>query len=93
MTATNFKLTAAALTITAAAGQAVATVPYPKLAPYLKGATPHAPAGKLIALTFDDGPNPQTTPSILKTLAAVESKPHFSRWGLVLPNSRLWPKV
>lgn len=81
LTATNFKLTAAALTITAAAGQAVATVPYPKLAPYLKGATPHAPAGKLIALTFDDGPNPQTTPSILKTLAAARVKATFFEVG------------
>lgn len=37
--------------------------------------------GKFIALTFDDGPNPATTPAILKTLAEQQVKSTFFMVG------------
>ncbi|MFD1441069.1 polysaccharide deacetylase family protein [Lacticaseibacillus hegangensis] len=79
--ATNFTLTKAGMTIRTADGKPSASVPYHKLAPYLKGATPQPPSGKLIALTFDDGPNPKTTPAILKILADAKVKATFFELG------------
>lgn len=81
LSATNFKLAQDALLITEAGGKPAASVPYAKIAPYLKGATAQPPAGKLIALTFDDGPNAATTPGILKTLAAAQVKATFFEVG------------
>lgn len=81
LSATNFRLDDQHLTITDQAGQTLAQVPTAKIAPYLRGASAKAPSGKLIALTFDDGPDPRTTPAILKTLAAHHIKATFFQVG------------
>ncbi|MFD1392641.1 polysaccharide deacetylase family protein [Lacticaseibacillus jixianensis] len=81
MTATNFRLDDQALTILTKGGHVAATVPRRKIAPYLLGASAAAPSGKLVALTFDDGPNAQTTPGILKALADHHVKATFFELG------------
>jgi peptidoglycan/xylan/chitin deacetylase (PgdA/CDA1 family) len=81
MTATNFRLSSRQLTVTDATGKAEASVPLARIQMYLKGQTAPVASGKVIALTFDDGPNSATTPQILKTLAAAKVQATFFMVG------------
>ncbi|MEK4427002.1 polysaccharide deacetylase family protein [Solibacillus sp. FSL K6-1523] len=52
---------------------------------------PNKPSGKKqIALTFDDGPNPKTTPQIVKTLKKYDAKATFFVVG---KNAQKYPKT
>ena len=46
------------------------------LGPNLTRLPPHAPAG-VVALSFDDGPDPETTPAVLDRLAAHRARASF----------------
>lgn len=43
--------------------------------------------GKVVALTFDDGPNPATTPIVLDTLAKYKAKATFYVLGSAIPGN------
>ncbi|WP_246287267.1 polysaccharide deacetylase family protein [Lacticaseibacillus absianus] len=81
MTATNFHLDKSALGITDAAGKTLVSVPLSRIAPYLRDGGATATSGKVVALTFDDGPNPTTTPKVLKALADAQVKATFFMVG------------
>ncbi|MFD1484157.1 polysaccharide deacetylase family protein [Lacticaseibacillus baoqingensis] len=79
--AKNFSLAKRQLQINDTKGKPLVSVPLAKLKGYLKGQRVPVEAGKVIALTFDDGPNDKTTPQILKTLAAAKVKATFFMVG------------
>lgn len=81
MAARNFRLTRDSLTITTLGGHTLATIPLSHIGMYLRGGKSKQMPGKVVALTFDDGPNVKTTPSILKTLAAAHAKATFFMVG------------
>lgn len=53
-------------------------------------ARPHKFRDKVVALTFDDGPDPKVTPRILATLKKYDAKATFFILG---KNAKLYPKV
>ncbi|WP_228548254.1 polysaccharide deacetylase family protein [Sporosarcina obsidiansis] len=67
------------------AGPAVVEVPLEKLNPFLakefQVKVTQKPAGKKVALTFDDGPDPKSTVRILKTLKKYDAKATFFMLG------------
>jgi peptidoglycan/xylan/chitin deacetylase (PgdA/CDA1 family) len=72
----------------AAVGAAVLAGPYPTAQVY--GPTIHRErgAGKLLALTYDDGPNPAHTPELLDLLARFDAKATFfliGKWAELEP--------
>ena len=73
---------AAGATTAAVAGVAVYGGQYPTAQIY--GATIHRErgAGKRIALTYDDGPNPERTPGLLELLARYDAKATFFLIGM-----------
>lgn len=81
MNASNFALSKQGLTILDDQGKTVTTVALKTITPFVKNATAQQRKGKVIALTFDDGPNDKTTPTILKTLADNDVKATFFMVG------------
>lgn len=81
MQATNFRLDSKALAITNRQHKVQVRVPLTDITTYLHGQQAHPLPGKVIALTFDDGPNGTTTPQILKILAAAKVKATFFMVG------------
>lgn len=87
--ATNLTIDAQTLTIYPAANPLAikqVSLPLTTLGTYLSKWPQPQPAAnnpnqKLVALTFDDGPNPQTTPQILKTLAQFHVQATFFLLG------------
>ncbi|WP_225046688.1 polysaccharide deacetylase family protein [Lacticaseibacillus kribbianus] len=77
----NFRLSATTLTITDQAQKPVAAVPLAKVDRFLKGGRGVELPGKVIALTFDDGPNPTLTPQILAALKTAGVKATFFMLG------------
>jgi peptidoglycan-N-acetylglucosamine deacetylase len=72
----------AGATVAAATGVAIFEGQYPTAQLY--GETIHRlrGAGKMLALTYDDGPNPQQTPRLLELLARHDAKATFFLIGL-----------
>lgn len=88
MSAANFKLSAQSLTIYPAKnelGVRKVVVPMTQIAGYLGKLNavkePNFGNEKVVALTFDDGPNPKTTPTVLKTLQQEGIKATFFMVG------------
>ncbi|WP_461225021.1 polysaccharide deacetylase family protein [Lacticaseibacillus suihuaensis] len=81
LNAQNFTLTPKALTILDAQSRPVAAVPLTRIAQFMKGGRAKEQPGKVIALTFDDGPNPTLTPQILAALHRAGAKATFFMLG------------
>jgi peptidoglycan/xylan/chitin deacetylase (PgdA/CDA1 family) len=84
--ATNFRLTADSFTVFPdknALGIKQVRMPLSEVRGYLSKSTQVASTKdkKLVALTFDDGPNPKTTPEILKILRKEKVKATFFMLG------------
>lgn len=81
LTATNFVISDHDLTIQDAAGKTEVTLPLTAVKSYLKDSQAQPAAGKVIALTFDDGPDPRTTPQVLQILRQHQAKATFFMVG------------
>jgi peptidoglycan/xylan/chitin deacetylase (PgdA/CDA1 family) len=68
---------AAGATAAAGAGAAIFCGQYPTMQVYGKTICRERAAGRRLALTFDDGPNPEQTPRLLELLARHDAKATF----------------